>query len=113
MSNLATAFNFLLTFKSRTITYKRPSSPTNVSGSCKMALANFGRNFEQEQGTVVHGYEVVISKEELSKIPLLNPVFPKRGDRIIDAEFGNLTVDDVTPMTVEGGVLVGWRIRTS
>lgn len=108
---LKDAFNLLLNFKSRTITYKRLGSP-DVTGTCRIALSNFGRNFEQEPGTVVHGYEFVLSKEELIKVSGLNPTFPKRGDRIVDAEFGSLTVDDITPMTAEGGLLVGWRIRT-
>lgn len=108
---LKDAFNLLLNFHSRTITYKRPGTP-DISGQCKISLSRFGRNLEQEPGTVVHGYEFVLSKEQLSLVTGLSPIFPSRGDRIIDSEFGNLTVEGITPMSAEGGLIVGWRIRT-
>ena len=103
--NLEGAFNFVLRFQSKTITYYQVSSDTE--DTITLAPSNYFRNHEMLEEMVSEGREYVISKK------IFNDTFtgePVRGDRIIDGDVGNLTIRDIREMSVFGKV-VGYRVR--
>jgi hypothetical protein len=56
------------------------------------------------EDTVTFGREFVIDKDELE-------IIPKRGDKLIDDDFGVSTIKEIRDMVVLGEI-VGYRIRT-
>jgi hypothetical protein len=81
-----------------------------VATAIKLSPSNYSRLLASPEETVVTGREFVVSKNILDAV-----FFPniKRGDRIIDPQLGANTVTDVKEMHGLGGIIMGYRIRTS
>lgn len=103
--NPAAAFNKILALQARPITLHDISTATQVN--VKAAPANYFRNLAGPEETVAIGREFVISKKDLDEVSF--PA-PKRGVKLIDADFGYSTITDVREMVILG-VIVGYRVR--
>lgn len=107
--SLEPAFNLMLSLQGRMMTITRPGE-TPITGDVKMSPSNYSRNLEGPSETVIPGKEFVVSKSALDLIEFPRP---KRGDRILDADMGTLTISEVREMFDLGGKLMGYRLRTS
>ena len=102
------ALNLLLGLQGRTGTILRPG--TALTGEVKYAPSNYSRNLETVSSTVVMGHEFVIGKDSLDAISF--PA-PKRGDRLVDADLGTMTLSEVRAMYDIGGAIIAYRVRTA
>lgn len=107
-SSLADAFNQLLGIHFRTMTIERLGSIAPVS--IKVTPSNYSRNLAAPEEISIAGREFVISKLtlELAAFP-----FPRKGDRLKDPEIGTHTISEVKELYGFGGVILGYRVRTS
>lgn len=88
--------------QARTVTYHDIS--TGDKTSISVAPSNYFRQMSNVEDTVTFGREFVIDKDELE-------IIPKRGDKLIDDDFGVSTIKEIRDMVVLGEI-VGYRIRT-
>lgn len=99
------AFNALLSLHSRDGVLKRIGvGQSEISFS----PSNYSRKLQGPAETIIEGREYVIPKDSIK-----NPMSPliERGDRIVDAELGELTIDEVKEMYDYGAKIIGFRVR--
>jgi hypothetical protein len=105
--SLNTAFQTILSIQSRAITISRPG--TALTLAIKAAPSNYFRNLEGPSDMVVEGREFVVAKNQFnSTYPA-----PKRGDRLVDGDLGNMSITEVREMFDLGGGIIGYRMRIS
>lgn len=104
---LKDAFNAVCKMHSREVTLKRIGTP-DLTTSCRVTPSNYSRNLEGPSHTVIHGREFIIPIDSIQS--KFSPVI-KRADRIIDAELGQLTIDEVQEMYDFGGSIMAYRVR--
>lgn len=104
MSSVVDAFNILLGLHKRNVTLRRDDSTLAV----QVSPSNYARNLAGPSEMAIEGREFVISRTQLSGVfvPL------KRGDRIIDADLGTMSIDEIIEMYDFGGAIIGYRLRT-
>lgn len=102
------AFNWILSKHYRTVTMDRISPA--FSAVIKVSPTNYSRNLEGPENIVFEGREFIITKSELDRISFPFPI--KRGDRLLDAEIGKMTIKEINEMYALGGQIVGYRVRT-
>lgn len=107
--SIKNAFNFILNMQSRDMIIQSLVDGTQYN--IKAAPSNFSRDLATVEEITVEGYEFVISKRNLIESGFLVP--PTKGDRLIDPEYGDNTIDFVKPMVDLGGEIIGYRIRTA
>lgn len=110
---LQNAFDMLLNFHSRSMTIERLGQDLSDSiapQDIKVSPSNFSRNLSAPEETTVAGREFVITK---SALDLADFPTPKKGDRLEDCELGEFIISEVREMYDFGGVIIGYRCRTS
>lgn len=107
--SLKNFFLSLLQLKKRTVTIIRPG--TAINSSIIVHPTNYNRYMEASGNITVRGHEFIITKSEMDKITGLFPL--KKGDKLVDAEIGTLTITDPEPMYDLGGAIISYRCRTS
>lgn len=101
------AFNWILSKHNRTVTISRVNPAANFS--IKVSPTNYSRNLEGPENIVFDGREFIITKAELDRVSW---GVIRRGDRLIDPEFGTMTIKETNEMYGLGGQVVGVRVRT-
>lgn len=101
------AFNSILKMHSRPAVLKRLGSP-DITTNIRITPSNYFRNLEGPSHTIVEGREFVVPADSI-EAPF-TPVF-KRGDRIVDATIGVMTVDEIIEVHDLGASVMGYRIR--
>lgn len=101
--SLKDAFNALLAMQSRSMTLKRAADEITV----KAAPSNYSRNLAGPSDIAIKGREFVISKDDL--VTPLTKI--RRGDSLIDVDFGTMAVTEVIEMYDLGGAVIGFRVR--
>ena len=108
---LRQVFNTLTRLHSRVAVLKRfapintdPDLTTNI----RITPSNYFRFLEGPSHTVVKGREFIIPKDSME-----TPLTPliKRGDKIVDTEYGSMAIDEIMEMVDLGGSVMGWRVR--
>jgi hypothetical protein len=102
------AFDYILSMQKRTVTYTVVDTATNYT--IEVSPANFSRNLNGPEEVTFPGREYVISKTNLVKAGYAGS--PKKNHRIVDAEFGTRTIEEVKEMVLLGQ-LIGFRVRTN
>lgn len=105
------AFNAMVNFQGRTMTISRPGTSPAVTGTAKFCPSNFYRHIAVENDIVAEGNEFIMTSDDVAKITGL--VIPRRGDLLADTQLGKMTIDQVRPMYGVGGMLIGYRLRTT
>ena len=100
--SLKDAFKYAISLQSREVTYHDLSS--NEKTSIHLAPSNYFRNLAGPEDSVMVGREFVMEKDQLK-------VVPKRGDKIIDPDFGVCTIKEIRDMVLLGEIS-GYRLRT-
>lgn len=104
---LKAAFNAMIAWHGRNGTLKRLGVGTS---SVRFSPSNYGRKLQGPSELIVEGREYVITKDSLT--PPMTPLI-RRGDRIVDVELGELTIDEVKELYDGGGAIMGYRVRTN
>ncbi len=106
--SIKAAFNMVLQLHGRSMTITRYATPTNITGTIRATPSNYFRNMEVAEKITSEGREFVISKDSLDAIAF--PVL-KKGDRLIDTDLGNMTINEIREMFDIGGNIIGFRVR--
>lgn len=101
------AFNTLTKIHSRDATLKRLGSP-DLTTTCRITPSNYFRNLEGPSATTIHGREFIIPLDSIAS--KFTPVL-KRGDKIVDTQFGSLAIDEIIEIYDLGGEVMGYRCR--
>lgn len=109
MSNLQSAFDFILHTQGRSMTYEKDAGAESDTLVC--APSNFFRNLSAIEETPIEGKEFVISKREFDNSSFTRK-FPERSDVIVDPDLGENAVSEVRELMIFG-VIVGYRLRTT
>lgn len=101
------AFNALFIIHSRPAVLKRLGSP-DVQTNVRIMPSNYFRFLEGPSHTTIHGREFIISK-----VSIETPMTPiiKRGDKLVDSNYGSMAIDEVVEMVDLGGAVMAWRVR--
>lgn len=102
--SISSAFKFILKMRSRSTILQKDDYSLEIS--IMAARSNYSRKLEGPESTIVEGHEIVIHKDGLGEFGK-----PKRGDRFIDEELGEMIIDQVIPLIILGGENIGYRIR--
>lgn len=99
------AFATIISLSGRDIAITRKSSGGDASVIIKGAPSNYFRQLVSIEEMTIETTEIVISKDSLG-------VFgkPKKGDLLVDSEYGRLTIDQIIEMSFFGEV-IGYRLR--
>lgn len=108
MGLLATAFNAMTKLHGRDAVLKRFTTPSDLTSAIRITPSNYFRNLEGPSATIIRGREFIIPVASIATP--LTPVI-KRGDKIVDAVFGSLAIDEITEMYDLGGEIMGYRVR--
>lgn len=100
--SLKDAFKFAIGLQERSAQYHDLS--TGIKTNIKITPSNYFRNLSGPEDTVMVGREFVIDKDQLT-------VIPKRGDKILDTDFGVCTIKEIREMVILGEIS-GYRLRT-
>jgi hypothetical protein len=106
---LKSALNAMLALHSRSVTIKRIGNVT-VTATIKISPSNYFRNLAGDSEIVIAGREFVIGKDNLDAALFPTPL---RGDKIVDSDFGTVTISEVREMFDVGGAIIAYRVRTS
>jgi hypothetical protein len=106
MSQAIDGFNFILNLNARPMKMYRAGG---TEQSLRVATSNYQRNQALAQDLVSNDREYVISKKEIDKTTYVRP---KRGDKLIDVDFGTVSITQIVEMVIMGE-LVGYRIRAN
>lgn len=104
MSGIGDAFNLLLAVHKRAVTLKRDAATLAVF----VSPSNYSRNLAGPSDMAIEGREFIISRAQLTGV--FTTI--KRGDRIVDAELGNMSIDEIREMYDFGGAIIGYRLTT-
>ena len=102
------AFNYILKLQSRPMTIHNLETDTQYT-NVGMAMSNYFRNLRTIEEMTSEGREFVVSKSELDRAGITEL---KKGFKIIDNNFGVMTIKDVPKDLIILGKIVGYRIRT-
>jgi len=103
--DLVSAFNRALAVQARPITLH--DIPNALQVNITAAPANYFRNLAGPEESISIGREFVISKRDLDAVSF---GAPKRGHKLIDADFGYLTITEIREMVILGEI-AGYRVR--
>jgi hypothetical protein len=98
------AFNQVLKLNARPMTLERIGQIPVTA--IQATPSSYSRSLEFEGQVTISGREYVISARELLTYGMI-----KRGDRLVDPQFGDFTVAEVVEMMALGYV-IGYRVRT-
>lgn len=104
------ALDIMLSVHGRDMTITRYATPTNKTGTVRVAPSNYFRNLAGPDAVTMEGKEFVISKTALTAAGFTEL---KKGDRLSDAELGVSVISEIREMFDLGGAIMGYRIRTS
>lgn len=104
---LKSAFNAMISMHGRNGTLKRIGVSTSA---IRFAPSNYARKLEGPSEVIIEGREFIVPKDMIQ-----TPMSPliRRGDRIVDAELGEFTIDEVKELYDFGGAILGFRVRTN
>ena len=108
MGMLRQAFNAITKIHSRKAVLKRLGDPDQLTG-IRIAPSSYFRNLEGPSQVLVRGREFIIPVDSI--VNKFSPLV-KRGDRIEDATYGSLAIDEIIEMVDLGGEIMGYRVRT-
>lgn len=104
--SIRSAFDMVLSLQSRSMNIER------LGGSGPVAIlaapSNYFRNLNGLEDTVFDGREFVISKSSLDAVSF---GVPKRNDRLIDTDLGEMTIVESREMYDIGGGIIGFRVK--
>lgn len=109
---LDAAFNMVLKLHGRNVTLRRKATLGGGADSTSVARAtpsNYFRKVEGPSFTTIKGRELIIPKASIVT-PFTAPVL-KLGDRVEDAEWGNMAIIEIQEMCDLGGSVMGYRVR--
>lgn len=106
--NLVEAFKKTLSFQSQAATLTRRGEVTAID--IMIAPSNYFRDFSSIEEIPVSGNEFVIETSQLVGTGFSAGI--KRGDVIVNAIYGTMTVEEIRPMTILGS-LAAYRVRVN
>jgi hypothetical protein len=104
------ALDIMLSIHGREMTITRTTAEGDLTGTIRLAPSNYFRNLAGPDAVTMEGKEFVISKTALTSAGFTNL---KKGDRLTDSEIGINVISEIREMFDIGGVIMGYRIRTS
>lgn len=106
------AFNQLLNLQGRSVALVRLSGPGGVklTVNIKVAPSNYSRILAGPGSSSIEGFEFLLSADALRNVQFPTPL--KKTDKIIDADLGSLSIEEVIPLYDLGGGIIGYRVRT-
>ena len=105
--SIRAALDAMLGIHNRQMNIERPD--LNLVVAVKATPSNYSRNLQGPEQVVVDGKEFVISKHALDTATF--PCPPKRGDRLVDPDLGDMSIVEVREMFDLGGAIIAYRIR--
>lgn len=106
--SLKGAFKKVISMQERPMKFYR-TEDINTKYDIRAARSNYFRNPAAPEDLVFEGYEFIIDKDHITKIGL-DPLI-KRGDRIVDPEYGDMSIKEIRPETDLGGGILFYRVR--